>query len=261
MTIKFQDAVGLRVRYLETEGEGGIPLIILHGWGSSINSWTDVMQSLEKSGAKVFMPDLPGFGETPEPKTPWALDDYIAFVKSFSRAMGVTTFYLAGHSFGGQIAIGYSAKYPNDVQGLILMAAARILRRKKIRVGIFLIFATVGKAVFTIPFLCALKPVVQKIWSKLTGETDYYQASALMKKTMQLVVGEEVGPKLEEIKTNTLILWGARDNVTPLADAKIIHEKIPNSSLHVFEGVGHDLNFKKPSGIAQKIFEFMHQQQ
>ena len=260
MTTKFVDIGDLRVRYLETEGKAVTPLIILHGWGSSIDSWTNVAFSLEKSGVKVFVPDLPGFGETPEPERAWAVDDYISFVKSFSQYIGAETFYLAGHSFGGQIAIGYGAKYPHDTPGLILMAAARIRKRKKMKVKVFLIFATIGKSIFSTPFLRVFIPIVQKIWRKLTGETDYYQASPLMKKTMQLVVDEEVMVRLEAIKTPTLILWGGKDYITPLADAQIIRKKIPNSILYVFEDVGHDLNFKKSCEVAQKIFEFIYQQ-
>jgi pimeloyl-ACP methyl ester carboxylesterase len=260
MMTRFIDVGGLRVRYLETEGKTGTPLIILHGWGSSINSWTNIALSLEKNGVKVFVPDLPGFGETPEPERAWAVDDYISFVKSFSHHIGAETFCLAGHSFGGQIAIGYAVQYPNDIPALILIAAARIHKRKKIKVKAFLIFAAMGKLIFSTPFLCTLKPIVQKIWTKLTGERDYYLASSRMKKTMQLVVGEEAGLKLDAIKTRTLILWGGGDTITPLEDAKIVNKKILNSTLYVFEGVGHDLNFKKPSEVAQKIFEFIHLQ-
>jgi len=255
METKFIDVSSLRVRYLETDGENDIPLIILHGWGSLIDSWRNVASALEKQGIKVFIPDLPGFGETPEPPSAWGVSDYGEFVKRFARELGMQKFDLAGHSFGGQIAITYAAQHPQDIRKLILIAAARIMRRRKLRVKLFLIVTKIGNVIFALPPLALLRPLVQKIWYKITGERDYYRASIRMREVFKHVE-EEVGSRLTMIRVPTLILWGERDDATPLADARIIHDKIPNSKLHIFSDEGHDLNFKKPREIAQKIIEF-----
>lgn len=257
MEITHTTILGLNTRYAETEGETTTPLIILHGWGSSVNSWEKVMTELKKSNVKVFMPDLPGFGETQEPPKPWNVDDYINFIESFSQQLGIKNFALAGHSFGGQIAISYALRNPDKLKGLILMDAARIMRRKKIKVKIFSLLARVGNLTFSVPPLHFLKPLTQKIWSKLSGEKDYYLASPTMKETMRKVLGEEVGGKLSGIKTKTLILWGEKDYVTPLADAHIINQRIQGSKLVVFEGVGHPINVETPSEVASNISRFL----
>ena len=255
METKFIDVSGLRVRYLETAGNGDVPLIILHGWGSSVDSWRTVASQLAERNIQVFIPDLPGFGQTKEPPSAWGANDYVEFVKKFARELGMQKFDLAGHSFGGQLAIEYAAQYPPEIRKLVLIAAARIMKRRKLRVKLFLVVTKIGNLIFALPPLALLRPLVQKIWYAITGERDYYRASTRMREVFKNV-GADVGSRLEMIKVPTLILWGARDDATPLADARIIHDKIPNSKLHIFPGEGHDLNFKKPREIAQKIFGF-----
>lgn len=259
METKFVDIRGLRVRYLETDGNSTVPLIILHGWGSLIDSWKNVASQLEEHDVKVFIPDLPGFGQTPEPPSAWSAGDYMEFVKGFARKLDIQKFDLAGHSFGGQLAITYAAQHPPEIRKLILIAAARIMRRRKLRVQLFLIVTKIGNLIFVLPPFALLRPLVQKIWYTITGERDYYRASTRMREVFKRVE-EEVGSRLTMIKIPTLILWGERDDATPLADARIIHDKIPNSKLHIFPGEGHDLNFKKPREIAQMIIEFREEQ-
>ena len=259
METKFVDIQGLHVRYLETDGNGTVPLIILHGWGSSVDSWKNVAFALEERGIKVFIPDLPGFGQTPEPPSAWGAGEYGEFVKGFARKLGIQKFDLAGHSFGGQLAITYAAQRPPEIRKLILIAAARIMRRRKLRVQLFLIVTKIGNLIFVLPPFAFLRPFVQKIWYKITGERDYYRASTRMREIFKRVE-EEVGSRLTMIRVPTLILWGDRDDATPVADARIIHDKIPNSKLHIFPNEGHDLNFKKPREIAQMITEFREEQ-
>lgn len=249
--------LGIETHYVETNRSDEMPLIILHGWGSSTKSWEKVLNHLESYGKHVLIPDLPGFGETPEPNRPWNVNDYINFIEEFAKILGIKKFSLSGHSFGGQIAIAFAAKNPSELNSLILMSAARIAKRRKLKVKIFNTLTTIGNLIFLIPPLCFLKPVVRKIWYALSGEQDYYRASELMQETMKLVIGEEVGAKLDSIKIPTLILWGEKDYVTPLEDGRIIHAKIAGSELHIFPNEGHDINIKRAKDIAREIHNFI----
>lgn len=259
MNEKFVEVFGLNTRYLETDGRSDIPLVILHGWGSSLESWRQVAEAFERAGKKVIIPDLPGFGETKEPPKPWDVSDYIAFLENFLEKLHVSKFALAGHSFGGQLAIAFTAQHqasPN-LCALFLLAAARIMRRRKLKIRIFRIVTKFGNLAFTLPFLSFLRSFVQKIWYKFTGERDYYVATPLMRKTMKLVLNEEVGTRLGAISIPTLILWGRNDEVTPLEDAHIIQRNIHGSRMHIFEGVGHDVNFKVPTELANQMIAFI----
>lgn len=260
MDEKFVEIFGLNTRYLETDGQSDIPLVILHGWGSSLESWRQVAEAFERAGKRVIIPDLPGFGETQEPSKPWDVSDYINFLKNFLAKARISKFALAGHSFGGQLAIAFAAQHRKDsnLRALFLLAAARIMRRKKLKIKIFRIITRFGNLAFTVPFLAPLRSFVQKIWYKFTGERDYYVATPLMRKTMKLVLNDEVGARLQAISTPTFILWGKNDEVTPLEDAYIIQKNIPGSRMHIFKKVNHDLNFKVPQELANQMIIFIN---
>ena len=257
MNSSYVIANGLKTHYIETRGANtATPLIILHGWGIGVDSWKNIASFLEERGRSVFIPDLPGFGETPEPQGAWGANEYADFVRSFCEVLGLEQFSLAGHSFGGQIAITFAARYGQKLRGLVLISAARIVTHKKLRVRIFRILTKFGNLIFAIPVLSPFQPVVRKIWYKLAGEKDYYRASPHMRKIMAQVQ-EEVGPRLSEIQTPTLILWGEDDHVTPVADARIIHSRILHSKLRIFQGVGHPIHIEKPKELAEEIIEFI----
>src|SRR3989344_6646864 len=85
----------------------GRPMIVLHGWGSNSARWEKVAELLGEKNIQVFVPDLPGFGQTPEPKTAWDLNNYVEWVKEFSEKIPELNhgFFLLGHSFGGSLAV------------------------------------------------------------------------------------------------------------------------------------------------------------
>ena len=85
---------GTRVNY-KTAGDPPPPeasdgrrgaILILHGWGSSSDSWIEVQKNLVQYGYNVVVPDLPGFGKTTPPAEVWGVEDYANFVFSFTKA-------------------------------------------------------------------------------------------------------------------------------------------------------------------------------
>ena len=66
---------GIKTNYIEA-GEGD-SILLLHGWGSNIGLFQQLIGHLSRAH-RVFALDMPGFGETEEPKEPWCVDDYVA---------------------------------------------------------------------------------------------------------------------------------------------------------------------------------------
>ena len=117
---------GFQVHYKQM-GEGR-PLLILHGWGSSSDSWVRVQEMLAAKGYQVIVPDLPGFGKTQAPHTVWGVEEYAEFMNRFTEELGLEKFILAGHSFGGQTAIQFAVDHPGKLEKLVLIAAAGVRR-------------------------------------------------------------------------------------------------------------------------------------
>ena len=278
---------GLNINY-KIIGDGKIPVVLLHGWGVSSDKYLElikILYSILNTQYSILIPDLPGFGKSNEPKENWNLDDYVEFVNEFikkaSRKGGFelvknilkkmqdgstgllsqwsqqTKPILIGHSFGGRIAIKYAAKYPEKIDKLILTGAAGIKHKLTAKQKIFFILAKTGKIIFSLPIVNNLKKYAQKFLYKAAREKDYYKASIKMKEIMKNILDEDLTGYLDKIKNPTLLVWGKLDNSTPLADGKIMNEKIKNSKLVVVDDANHSLPYQKPEEFAEIVKKFI----
>ena len=234
-------------------------LLILHGWGSRAENWSRVKELLENQGYKVFVPDLPGFGENSPLSRAWTIDDYVEWVSDFCEKNNLSQFFLLGHSFGGAIAIKFIDKFPEKVQSLILVAP-KIRQQKTSRYYLGLILAKLGKLIFSLPGLSFFQPLAKKMLYWAMGTRDYYkldiEKTIIMKETFKKVVKEDVTSYLSKIKTPTLIIWGSRDKITPTKDAHLINREITSSKLEIIEG-GHVPNLEMPEILAKKVLNFI----
>jgi len=234
------------------------PILILHGWGSSAKKWSQVKNLLEFQGYRVFVPDLPGFGENPAPSEAWSLDDYVDWLEKYCEQQNLSQFFLLGHSFGGRIAIKFANKYPEKIKGLILCSAAGITPPAKIKIFIFNFLSKMGKLIFSLPFLRIFQGVARKFIYFLSGNKDYYfLQDKIMKETFKKVIREDLTNYLPQIKIPTLIVWGEKDKITPLSDAYKMHQEIKNSVLEIIPQGKHAFYFQFPEKLTEIILNFL----
>lgn len=232
---------GLKINY-KILGEGK-PLLILHGWGSRSANWQRVGELLVEKGLKVIVPDLPGFGQSDRPKEVWSLDDYCDFVEEFARNLSLESFSLLGHSFGGSLALKLSLRIPEKIDRLYLVSAA-CFRRKSIKKRILFVIAKVFKIFSFIPFL-------RKAFYKfIVRKSDYSYTDGIMKDIYLKAIKTDLSDILEKIQKPTNIIWGEKDDITPLKQGQIINQRIKDSKLIVIPGADHDLNTKYPEELA-----------
>lgn len=233
-------------------------ILILHGWGSSAQSWQKVKTALEERGAEVILPDLPGFGQNQILEKPWSIQDYAQWVFDFCQKKNLSQFFLMGHSFGGGVAVKLINSFPLDIRGLILVSPA--LRRRKGPVYWFVLFwAKIGKIVFFLPPLSFLQPLARKIIYFIIGKRDYYRLeNKTIKKTFRNVVEEDMIGYLPAIKLPSLIVWGEEDKMTPLKDAFLVQKNLGNSQLEIIKQAGHALNLHNAGVLVEKILTFIN---
>ena len=213
-------------------------LVILHGWGSDLSRWRPLAESLRAAGLKVVLPSLP--------------QDKVRNTADFADWLNQKTktlapFFLVGHSFGGQIAINFAARYPQRVKKLILIASAGV-RRPSWKSALFLPFAKLLK-------FAPLK--FKRLAYQAIGATDYVKASLVMKETMKIILREDQRENLKKITTPILLLWGEHDQYTPLDQAKLMQGVLPNSQLVIFPDGKHGLPFTHTGKIKEKILWFI----
>jgi len=239
---------GLKINY-KTLGEGK-PLLILHGWGSRSDNWQKVGEILAKSGIKVIIPDLPGFGKSDKPQTAWNLDDYCDFVEEFVKILNLDKFYLLGHSFGGALAVKCGLKFPEKIDKLFLVSASCI-RKKTFKNKLFK---------FLSKFIKIKTPFFRKVFYR---KSDYLSVQGVMRDTYLKVIAEDLSGVLSQVQISTVIIWGEKDKITPLKQGRLIKEKIQGSrlrqgfggqaKLEIIPNVGHDLNLTAPEKLGDRV--------
>lgn len=236
-------------------------LLCLHGWGGSSESFQELKQALRERDIEILSPDLPGFGEEPEPTRPWSIDDYAKWVETYLQNEHNTrpsmkkerAILLLGHSHGGRIAIRLAKRKNIAIRHLYLCAAAGIRHPRHLRRIIGLTLAKTGSFFLSLPGISLLRPLGKKWLYKLIRVHDYERASPIMRQTLINVSREDLTPELSTIDVPTDIFWGTDDRMTPYADAKIMEKHIPKSVLHTYPGVRHRIHRERAAEIAQVI--------
>lgn len=244
-----------QISYLEFEPQNknfrGL-FLILHGWGSKSERWTEIGNLLSKQGFKIIIPDLPGFGESNEPTNSWSLDNFVNLIEDFTKQLDLGKFYLLGYSFGGSLSIKSSLKFPQKIEKLFLVASSGI-RKKTLKKKILIFVSKIFKAFSFIPFYESFRKLFYKI---IVGKTDYINTKqGFLRKTLLRVIKEDLSHLLTEIKIPTIIIWGDRDAFTPVKDAYLMNMQIEKSKLIVVKDADHYFYRKNPENLVKNIME------
>ncbi|MFQ5793464.1 MAG: alpha/beta fold hydrolase [Candidatus Bipolaricaulia bacterium] len=236
---------GQRVRF-EVNGVGE-PLLLLHGWGGQIESFYPILTRLSEH-FKIYVLDLPGFGDSDLPPAPWGSEDYARFVTRFMAELGVDRANVVGHSFGGRIAIRLAADFPKWVAQLVLVDSAGIRPRRGPNYYLRIALAKVGRRLL-------VGKLKQALFNRL-GSTDYREAGA-MQGTLVKTVNEDLRPLLAGIEAPTLLIWGERDEILSIRDAELMEREISDATLVILEDAGHFSYLDRPQAFYTTVLEFL----
>jgi len=247
----------LKINY-KIAGDGPA-ILVLHGWSGSSDSWLKVQEILAKLGFKIVCPDLPGCGKSQRPTKPWGTEDYLNFILNFTKELGLEQFSLIGHSFGGGLAVKFSAFFPEKVKKLILLDAAVVrTERLNFRQKFSRFLAKISYAFTKIPFFeKTIFPLLRPVVYKIAGVKDYYQARGVMRETFKKVFKDDLSQYLPKIQAPTLIIWGKKDSTLPVENGFLMQKEIPNSKIEIMEKADHSPNRTNPEGLAKIILNFL----
>ena len=214
------------VNYIQY-GKGEKNIVLLHGWGQNIEMMDPIGKRLEKV-ATITIIDLPGHGNSAEPKDEITIYDYCEVVKELLDKLKIKKPILIGHSFGGRISIIYASKY--ETEKLILLGAPCIRKKQKLSTKIKIL-----KGLKKVPGLNRFEEFAKRH----IGSRDYKNASVVMRKILVNTVNEDLTPCAEKIKCPTLLIWGDNDTEAPLEEAQELEKIINDAGLVVYEGGTH----------------------
>ncbi|MFN6286624.1 MAG: alpha/beta fold hydrolase [Bacteroidota bacterium] len=269
---QFMSILGMQVHYRDQGVQSdSVPLILLHGMSSSLNTWDSVVFYLANH-RRVISLDLPGFGLTgPSPENMYNFDYYNKFIDSFTRRLQLTKFTLVGNSMGGSIAWNYALFNPAVVDKLVLIDAVGYPKRGESGSLGFKIAST--PVINNILLFATPKALVRK-----SLETIYFDQSrvtdAQVERFHDMAIREgnraaallifkgsfgtsQFKGKIKEIKTPTLVLWGEKDNLISVENAYQFNQDIKGSKLEVYPNVGHVPMEEVPERVAKSILDFI----
>ncbi|MEG1457158.1 MAG: alpha/beta hydrolase [Bacilli bacterium] len=237
--------------YYNIVGKGS-NILILHGWGVSMVPYEPVVKELSKNH-KIYILDMPGFGNSEEPDKPWDVDDYTNFIIKFININNINDLSIIAHSFGGRIAIKMCSKERDfTINKLVLMDSAGIKPKHNLYVTLKIKLYKLGKKIIFNKYILKVFPrSLNNIKNKL-GSQDYRNATPIMKETLVKTVIEDLKYLLKDIKIPTLLVWGTHDMETPYDDALVMEKEIPNAGIVKIEGAGH-FSFLDNTSLVNKV--------
>jgi len=237
---------GYRIHYFEAEpkpglrkSEGDKALVLVHGLGSRGEDWSPMIPTLAAQGFHVYVPDLLGYGRSPQPDVDYSIPLQEKTVVDFMHALGLRHADVGGWSMGGWVALKMTVDHPEMVDRLVVYDAAGVYFPPTFEASLFVPRDAAALARLQAMLTPAPKP--------LPG---FVERAAIRKLTRNGWVIErgvesmESGKdlldfQLPRIQQPVLIVWGTEDRLIPLTVGEEMQQKIAGSSLLVVDGCGH----------------------
>ena len=233
--------VGNHSVYYRTVGHG-TPLVLIHGYGVSGQIWQRVLPYLAQKH-QVFIVDLPGYGRSRATGI-WHLREMAPLLALWLRQLRLSEVALLGHSMGGAIAIHLAARDPELVSRLLLVNAAGIpLRTPLPRLAARSLhsFFQMGNGHLPLGLVRdILQPRLNLLWQ-----------------TAQEMKRSDFSEELACISTPTLILWGERDVMLPIALGHTLKDALPHATFVTLPHCGHRPMLAQPAQFSRLVLEFL----
>jgi pimeloyl-ACP methyl ester carboxylesterase len=238
---------GVTIHYY-CAGRRGSPVVLIHGLGSSAETWAALVLLLSKEYL-VYAPDLPGFGRTPLAPEGTSIRTHALYLERFLDLLGYPRVTLVGNSLGGWIATRFAVEHPERVERLYLLNSAG-LRRENMHTP------------YVENRIEASHSLEQMLGYSLPIPTFVLDAFVRNSQTPAyagFIRGydprEELDTVLVDVQAPTTIIWGERDNLLPLICAYDLHKGIAHSELVLLPRVGHMPQVQNPVKVAHIILQ------
>jgi pimeloyl-ACP methyl ester carboxylesterase len=266
---RFAVVDGLRVRYVRS-GHGPV-VVLIHGFASSLYTWSEVMDPLSRSHDVVAL-DLPGFGQSDLPPSLTA-DVLPRIVLGLMDGVGLAKATLIGHSMGGAVAAMIAARFPERVDRLVLLDAAGFDLARADRPWLLRVVGSeAGGVLARLPrkrlfVTLALRQVFYDR-AKVTAErVDEYLAPLerpgaidSMRSLLAPQGLQAFSPFVEvarRVRAPALVVWGRDDAWIPLADADRFVGALPVARKVVLERCGHVPQEERPAEVSHLLEAFL----
>lgn len=242
-----------RFKYIETKG-GEENLLLLHGLFGALSNFEGIIGYFARK-CNVVVPILPIFDLPIRKVSVTGLVDYVI---DFVDYKGYDKVNVLGNSLGGHIALLYTLARPEKVNSVILTGSSGLFENAMgtsfPKRGDYDFIRKKTEATFYDPSV-ASKELVDEVFDIVNDRNKAIRVIA----TAKSAIRHNLGDKLHQVKTPTLLVWGRDDQVTPAFVGEKFQELIENSRLVFFDQCGHAPMMEHPELFNKHLESFLQE--
>lgn len=266
---QFVTTEGVKMHYLERGS--GQPIILIHGSDGVLQDFliSGLIDRLAQE-YRVIAFDRPGHGYSGRPPgEPVTFALNARLIHGALQELGVERPLIAGHSFGGAVAMQYAVDYPEEVAGLLLLATGAYSKSGELSALYYLpeipvlgplllntLLVPLGRPLVPMMNRDAFHPVAtpdayMDLMANLGTRPEQFKAyTAEWHEHHASMVA--LSARYGEIRVPVAIIAGAEDRLTPVAEhAAPLHEAIPGSVLTILPQTGHEVHYQHPEVVVE----------
>ncbi|MDU9040035.1 acetoin dehydrogenase dihydrolipoyllysine-residue acetyltransferase subunit [Pseudomonas corrugata] len=250
---------GRMIRYFE-RGEGGMPLVLIHGFGGDLNNWLFNHEALA-AGRRVIALDLPGHGESGKTLQRGDLDELSGAVLALLDHLDISVAHLVGHSMGGAVSLNTARLMPQRVRSLTLIGSAGL--GPEINGDYLQGFVDASNRNALKPQLVQLFSNAELVNRQMLDDMLKYKRlegvdAALRQLSTTLFADGRQQVDLREVvqagHVPILVVWGSDDAIIPAA-----HGEGLDAQVEVLSGQGHMVQMEAAEQVNRLILGFIEQ--
>ena len=239
---------------------GGTPLVLVHGFLGSTDMWGPQIDFFKKN-FRVIAPALPGFGKSNKTSSCDSIECMAKAILNSLEKKEIKNFNLLGHSMGGMVAQEMTKLAGDKILKLICYGTGP-------RGNIPGRFETIDQSreKLKINGLEVTAHRIAKTWFIEKDKSKYFYLcdEAGKQSSMEATDNGLIAMKnwdgvknLQNIKNETLIVWGNKDKAYNFNQVETLNDNIPNSDLKIIEGCSHNVHLEKPDKFNIIVEEFL----
>jgi 2-succinyl-6-hydroxy-2,4-cyclohexadiene-1-carboxylate synthase len=255
--------------YVEVYGQGE-PLLLLHGFTGSVETWKPFVSRWPRW--QLVMVDIIGHGltDSPDDVKRYEIECVAADLDAVLQHLGIKTTNVLGYSMGGRLALTFAILYPHRVKKLILESSSPGLKTVEERIeriksdeALAMEIERYGVKRFiekweNIPLFASQKRLPEKVQARIRAERLRNNEKGLANSLRGMGTGRQPSwwKRLPELTMPTLLICGELDEKF-CRIASEMAQLIPNSYISKISDSGHAIHVEQTEIFAKIVDEFI----
>jgi non-heme chloroperoxidase len=252
-------ATGVELDIVQAGPEGGVPVLLLHGYTDSWFSYRRVLERLP-AGIRAIVPSQRGHGESERPACCYGIHDFADDAAALLDRLGVESAVVIGHSLGSFVAQQLAARHPERVSALVLIGSGTTLATEA--VAELAAFVETLEDPVSREFIREFQestvavPLPAGFLAGIIAESGRVPAR-VWRDVARGMIATPATPELQRVEAPALVVWGEEDGLFGRSEQDALVAALPRAELVVFEESGHAPHWEHPDRFASELQRFV----